>query len=82
MQQKDFEPRLRDVIALAVLICLTGCITVTRETEPTPTVTTTETRSSTIVPAAATTVEGPSINECQVRWSPSAGIEENREREI
>jgi hypothetical protein len=36
---------------------LTGCITVTRETEPTTTVTTTETRSSTIVPATSTTVE-------------------------
>jgi hypothetical protein len=58
MQQKDFKPRLREVIALAVLICLTGCITVTRETEPPPIVTTTETRSSTIAPAAATTVEG------------------------
>ena len=59
MQQKDFKPRLREVIALAVLICLTGCITVTRETEPTTTVTTTETRSSTIVPATSTTVERP-----------------------
>jgi len=58
MQQKDFKPRLREVIALAVLICLTGCITVTRETEPPPIVTTTETRSSTIAPAAATAVEG------------------------
>jgi len=36
---------------------LTGGITVTRETEPTTTVTTTETRSSTIVPATSTTVE-------------------------
>ena len=35
MQQKDSKPRLRDVIALAVLICLTGCITVTRKIEPT-----------------------------------------------
>jgi uncharacterized protein YceK len=58
MQHKDSAPRLRDVIALAVLICLSGCITVTREIEPTPTVTTTETRSSTLVPATSTTVEG------------------------
>jgi hypothetical protein len=36
---------------------MTGCITVTRETEPTTTVTTTETRFSTIVPATSTTVE-------------------------
>jgi len=58
MQQKDSAPRLRDVIALAVLICLTGCITVTRKIEPTTTVTTKETRSSTLVPATSTTVEG------------------------
>ena len=36
---------------------LTGCITVKRETEPITTVTTTETRSSTIVLATSTTVE-------------------------
>lgn len=40
-----------------VLICLTGCISVTREVEPTTTVTTTETRSSTLAPATTTTVE-------------------------
>ncbi len=41
----------------AALICLTGCISVTREVEPTTAVTTTETRSSTLAPATTTTVE-------------------------
>ncbi|HET7238944.1 MAG TPA: hypothetical protein VFI76_07945 [Terrimicrobiaceae bacterium] len=45
------------LLAGAALTCLTGCISVTREVEPTATVTTTETRSSTLAPATTTTVE-------------------------
>jgi hypothetical protein len=57
MNPTDFGPWLRHLINVGVLMCLTGCITVKRETEPTTTVTTTETRSSTIVPDSSTTVE-------------------------
>jgi uncharacterized protein YceK len=49
--------RMVYLFAAAVLIGLSGCITVRREAEPTTTVTTTETRSSTLMPSTTTTVE-------------------------
>jgi hypothetical protein len=58
MKRINFRSWLRHLISVGALTCLTSCITVKREIEPTTTITTTETRSSTIVPATSTTVEG------------------------
>jgi hypothetical protein len=45
------------LLTVGVLVILSGCISVRHDAEPTTTVTTMETRASTVVPTTTTTVE-------------------------